>query len=388
MTALLLAGRYRLRDVLSSTAMAEVWSAVDTVLDRRIVVKLLAPDADRERFEREARAVAALAHPNIVELFDFGEQERPYMVFEHLEGGSLEEQLTERAAFSEDEVLRIASDVAAGLAHAHERGVVHRDLKPGNILFGAEGRLKIADFGIARVQGTDTLTDAGTVLGTAAYISPEQVRGEETTPATDVYSFGVILYRLLAGRLPFEAESPTELATLHRDAEPPPLVRGRLAPLVMAALAKDPVQRPSDGAALLDALDGSPAADTATTEIGPPPRSPVRRGSRRTLALALSAIFLTACGVAAAVLLTDRPASAPAGPPTRALHTSTTAASQSGPTSTSTASTSTSSPGRTAPLTTPTVRTVTTVTSPAPPPSIPVTTQPLTTTTAPTTTGP
>jgi serine/threonine-protein kinase len=140
------------------------------------------------------------------------------MVFEFLAGGSLDDRLVNGDELVSGEVMSVAREVAAGLAHAHERGVVHRDIKPGNIMFDAEGRAKIADFGIARVLGKDTLTDAGTLLGTAAYISPEQVRGEQATPASDVYSFGVILYRLLAGRLPFEAASSLELAALHRDA--------------------------------------------------------------------------------------------------------------------------------------------------------------------------
>ncbi|HMI29510.1 MAG TPA: serine/threonine-protein kinase, partial [Gaiellaceae bacterium] len=151
MASPLLAGRYRLQEVLSTTSMAEVRLAFDEALGRGVVVKLLAPDADRTRFEREARAVAALAHPNIVQLFDFGDEERRYMVFEYLAGGSLEERLTHAEALSDDEVDRIARDVAAGLAHAHEHGVVRRDLKPGNILFDSEARSKIADFGIARV---------------------------------------------------------------------------------------------------------------------------------------------------------------------------------------------------------------------------------------------
>src|SRR6266542_1449892 len=157
MASSLLAGRYRLQEVLSTTPMAEVRVAHDEVLDRRVVVKLLAADADRTRFEREARAVAALAHPNIVQLFDFGNEERRYMVFEYLAGGSLEERLAHGVAISDDEAARIVSDVAAGLAHAHARGVVHRDLKPGNILFDSEARSKIADFGIAVIQAADTL---------------------------------------------------------------------------------------------------------------------------------------------------------------------------------------------------------------------------------------
>jgi serine/threonine-protein kinase len=261
MTAAELAGRYRLEETLSTTAMAEVRAATDLDLGRRVVVKLLAPDADRPRFEREARAAAALAHTNIVQLFDYGEESgRPYMVFEYLPGGSLEERLADAGPLSEDEIARVATDLASGLAHAHERGVVHRDLKPANVLFDAEGRAKIADLGIAQLRGADTLTDAGTVLGTAAYISPEQTRGEPATPASDVYAFGVVLYRLLSGRLPFEASSPAELAAMHREAEPPPLTSIRrdvpagLAALAMAVLAKAPESRPPDGVALLRAL--------------------------------------------------------------------------------------------------------------------------------------
>jgi serine/threonine protein kinase len=209
MASSLFAGRYRLEDVLSTTVMADVRTARDVVLDRRVVVKLLAAEADRSRFEREAQAAAALAHPNIVQLFDYGEAEgRPYIVFEYLPGGSLEARLAGGRALPDGETARVAAEIAAGLAHAHRRGVVHRDLKPGNVLFDAEDRAKIADFGIAQLAGAVTLTDAGTVLGTAAYISPEQTRGEPATPASDAYSLGVVLYRMLTGRLPFESESP------------------------------------------------------------------------------------------------------------------------------------------------------------------------------------
>jgi eukaryotic-like serine/threonine-protein kinase len=216
-----------------------------------------------------------LSHPNIVEVFDFGEEPRWYMVFEYLPGGSLEEKLTQGVAFSDDDVARIARDIAAGLAHAHERGVVHRDLKPANILFDAEERSKIADFGIARVQGTDTLTDAGTVLDTAAYISPEQVRGEHPTPATDIYSLGVILYRLLAARLPFEAETATELAALHRDAEQPPLRAGVIAAVALAALAKTHYSGP------LTVRPCSAHSTEPPARTPRPRRSPVRLSPQR-----------------------------------------------------------------------------------------------------------
>jgi serine/threonine-protein kinase len=344
MAAPLVGGRYRLERILSSTVMAEVWLASDTELDRKVVVKRLASGAERERFTREARAVAALSHPNILHLFDFGdERDRPYMVFEYLAGGSLEDRLQEGGRLSNDEIANVAHEIAEGLAHAHERGVVHRDLKPGNVLFDRDGRSKIADFGIARVQGRDTLPEAGTILGTAAYISPEQVKGEPATPASDVYSFGVILYRLLAGRLPFEAATPMKLAALHRDAEPPPLPPGRdgvgpLSALVMAALAKEPSRRPADGAALIGALDGQAVLEAGTTAILQPP-VPLGAPRRRAPVVAgLSVVAgLAAAGVLAAILLNGGPASAPAVP----VRSSKTATAANPPTDTSTATAST-----------------------------------------------
>src|SRR5436190_17492065 len=215
-----IAGRFRLREALGG-GMAEVWLADDTELGRPVVVKLLGADAERARFEREARAAASLAHPNIVQIYHYGEWNgRPYMVLGHLPGGTLEERLR-GGALADAETERIARDIAAGLAHAHARQLVHRDLKPANILFDGEGRAKIADFGIARLGGAGTLTEAGTVLGTAAYISPEQAGGERATPASDIYSFGVILFVMLTGRLPFRADDPYELARMHQTQPPP-----------------------------------------------------------------------------------------------------------------------------------------------------------------------
>src|SRR6266516_1273727 len=233
-------GRYRLDSLLGTGGMSEVWRAEDQELERRVALKLLAPDADRARFDREARAAASLAHPNITQLYDYGEAEgRPYMVLEYLPGGSLEDRLEEGTPLPDADAAHIASEIAAGLAHAHARGLVHRDLKPANVLFDSEGRAKIADFGIARLGQGGTLTEAGTVLGTAAYISPEQAAGEPATPASDVYSFGVILFRMLTGRLPFEADEPFELVRLHRDAPPPPVASLRPdAPPRLARLAE------------------------------------------------------------------------------------------------------------------------------------------------------
>src|SRR3954468_14183595 len=272
-----IAGRYRLADLLGRGGMSEVWSAEDQELGRRVAIKLLAPNADTLRFEREARAVASLGHPNITQLYDYGEENgRPYMVLEYLSGGTLEDRLKARKPLPDAETLAIATGVAAGLAQAHARGVVHRDLKPANVLFDDEGRPKIADFGIARLGGAGTLTEAGTLLGTAAYISPEQAQGLAATPASDVYSFGVILYRMLTGRLPFEADSALELARMHVNEPAAPVLDARpdappaLAALADASLAKDPEARPADGRALVAALGsgGTTLAEAATVVGG------------------------------------------------------------------------------------------------------------------------
>src|SRR5438067_2125660 len=274
-----IAGRYRLHELLGRSGMSEVWRAEDLELGRDVALKLLAPDADTARFEREARAVASLGHPNVMQLYDYGEDNgRPYMVLEYVPGGTLEDRLasTKGKPLPDAETRVISAGMAAGLAHAHSRGVIHRDLKPANVLFDEEGRPKLADFGIARMAaGEGTLTEAGTVLGTAAYISPEQASGAPATSASDVYSFGVILYRMLTGRLPFESADPLTLVALHRDAEPPPLRRSRpdapalLESTATAALAKDPAARPRDGRAPLAALGVDAGDPTAPTTVRP-----------------------------------------------------------------------------------------------------------------------
>ncbi len=263
MTRATIAGRYRLEQLIGAGGMSEVWRATDFELERVVAVKLLAAEADPMRFESEALAVAALTHPNICALYDYGGSDgRPYMVLEHLPGGSLEDRLA-RGRLPDDETLRIATEVAAGLAHAHSRGVVHRDLKPLNVLFDAEGRAKIADFGIARAGSATGTTEPGTVLGTAAYISPEQVSGRDATSASDVYAFGVILFRMLTGRLPFESADGLAVAAMHRDDSPPPVSElrpdapPRLESVAAAALAKSPADRPRNGAALVAELPAS-----------------------------------------------------------------------------------------------------------------------------------
>jgi serine/threonine protein kinase len=304
----LVAGRYRLDTLLGGGGMSEVWLAEDTQLGRRVALKFLGRDADPARFEREAHAVAALADPNICRLYDYGEADgRPFMVLEFLPGGTLEERLSPGEPYPDEETERLARELASGLAHAHARGLVHRDLKPANVLFDEEGRAKIADFGIARLGGARTLTETGTLLGTAAYISPEQAQAQPATPASDVYAFGVILYRLLSGRLPFEAESPVELARMHIHERPSPVREVRpdappnLAALADAALAKDPAGRPPDGAALVEALAADATALEAPTLVAGP-RRPERRLGPIPLPLAVAAVVLAAIAVAGALV--------------------------------------------------------------------------------------
>jgi serine/threonine protein kinase len=416
-----IAGRYRLDAVLGRGGMSEVWRAEDGELGRLVAIKLLAPDADHARFEREARAVASLGHPNIMQVYDYGEWEgRPYMVLECLPGGTLEDRLAAGKPLPDDEAAAVAAGTVAGLAHAHSRGVIHRDLKPANVLFDDEGRPKLADFGIARLAaGEGTLTEAGTVLGTAAYISPEQAAGEPASAASDVYSFGVILYRMLTGRLPFVAANPMELVRLHRDEQPPPLEAARpdappqLAAVVAAALAKDPRDRPHDGAALAALLGLAPTtASAATTALladdatrvlptAPPPQprdpepaaAPPPRRSRAPLATALL-LLLAAAGGALAYAMTRSGSPVPGVAstttlPTKTRHTTpTTTAATTQAATQQTTSAQTTTEQTTSAQTTTQARTTApppTTTAPPPPTTLATTVVPPTTTEPPTT---
>jgi serine/threonine-protein kinase len=422
-----IAGRYRLIEPLGRGATSSVWLAEDTELERRVAVKLLSPAADRARFEREARSAAALSHPNLCALYDYGESEgKPFMVLEYLPNGSLEERLAGGSPLADADVARVAAEIAAGLAHAHGRGLVHRDLKPANVLFDSEGRAKIADFGIARMGADGTLTEAGTVLGTASYISPEQAGGKPAGPASDVYSFGVILFRMLTGRLPFVAANAMEVVRMHRDDRPPAVSDFRtdapagLELLTAAALAKDPAQRPRDGSAVLAALRGGDTAATivaargvvaadnaatstaaATQVIRPRPRG--TGAGRRTafVAAALVMLALLGGGLALALVLTGGSSGGGKGTTLPGLSlptvstvpgsTATTApaTSTTGPTTTQATTTQAAT---TAATTTPATATRSTTTAPVTLPTIPPTTAvlPPTTTAAPppTTTAP
>jgi eukaryotic-like serine/threonine-protein kinase len=384
-----IAGRYRLERRLGAGGMSEVWAAEDLELDRTVAVKLLAPEADPARFEREARAAAGLSHPNICALYDYGEDSRRrYMVLEYLPGGTLEERLASGRPLPDADTERIAREIAAGLAHAHDRGLVHRDLKPSNVLFDAEGRAKIADFGIVYMDAAPGLTEAGTVLGTAAYISPEQAAGGPATPASDVYAFGVILFRMLTGRLPFEAPDALTVALMHRDRPPPPVSELRadapplLESLAMASIAKRPADRPADGRALLAELGRPtlPLDETAvTTRLAVPPPASSKR--KRTALFAVAVAVLAAVGVALAVGL----GSDDSGPMPPAS-TSTTTATSRPATTTSPVFTPAPSTAETTSTEATTAATTAATTTTAPATTIPTTTTPATTIAPPPTT--
>jgi hypothetical protein len=394
-----IAGRYRLDELLGRGGMSEVWCATDLELGRRVALKLLAPNEDDARFEREARAFAALAHPNVTRLYDYGKHDdRPFMVLEYLPGGTLEDLLRANGRLADADTHRTANEIAAGLAHAHARGVVHRDLKPSNVLFDDEGRAKLADFGIASMAAGDgTLTEAGTVMGTAAYISPEQAAGLAATPASDVYSFGVLLFRMLTGHLPFESDDPLALVLHHRDDDPPQVSAYRddapplLASTADATLAKDPAVRPPDGDALLDALGGAaaPAAAFAVedaTQVMPAVGAARRRRLAGAVAITALAVLALAGGMLAYVLTRPPSNQVPAGnltPLTGATSTRhrqpttqpaavTHALSTTAPATTTTARTTTHRAATTRPATT-------TVPAPLPPPTYGTTTYATTT---------
>ena len=242
--------RYRVEQTLGTGAMGTVVLAHDIVLDRRVAVKVLADnlaahDDFRQRFLREARLAARLCHPNIVQVFDAGENGRPFLVMEYVDGKTVADRLACGLGFSDDEVLALAADLSAGLAHAHAMGIVHRDVKPHNVLLGPDGVSKLADFGIARALEDHGLTEVGTVLGTAHFMAPEQAAGAPVGPPADVFALGAVLRHVAGDSLPTKLE-----------------------PLVEAALAAEPGARPS--AAELNASLSAMPSDTAPTEIAQP----------------------------------------------------------------------------------------------------------------------
>ncbi len=375
-----LSGRYETGQKLGSGGMSNVYMATDRILERTVAVKILAEhlsDDERfvARFKREALAVAKLIHPNIVQVYDTGVDDgRHYIVMEYVEGRSGAQILQRQGPVEPETAAEIGIQACAGLDYAHRRGIIHRDVKPGNLMVtggpvgGGEMTVKLTDFGIARAIEQTRITQVGSVVGTAAYLSPEQVRGEEATPATDVYALGVVLYQFLTGRLPYEGSTLAELAVRQQNEKPlPPStyndeVPEPLGAAVLRALEGDPHRRyasadelcsglqmglegadvslPEDGTAATNVLGAETAAtrhlerDTGPTEYRPapsqtrrpeprvapaprptprsgPPAAPKRSGFSRFVrfVLALVALVLVAAAVATAVIVaTDKAA--------------------------------------------------------------------------------
>ncbi|HEU4831783.1 MAG TPA: protein kinase [Actinomycetota bacterium] len=287
-----LGDRYELGPVLGQGGMARVHQGLDRQLGRQVAIKVLAPPFDRdgefvERFRREARAAAGLSHPNIVAVFDSGSDDGThFIVTELVEGETLADRLRRDGPMPPADAVAVAVDIARALAAAHARGLIHRDIKPGNVMLLPDGRVKVVDFGIARAAGSDTLTNTGVVLGSTAYLSPEQAGGQPVGERADLYSLGCLLYEMLTGHVPFSADTP--IATMYRhvneDAPPPSTiapVQHELEDVVLRCLEKDPKRRFASAAELEAALLAVPLArggDTMRLEnVGAAETQPVGR---------------------------------------------------------------------------------------------------------------
>lgn len=315
-------GRYVLKDLLGRGGMAEVWGATDKRLNREVAVKSLASQMAEDpgflvRFFSEAQSVARISHPHVIQVLDFGQHEdRPFLVMEHAPGGSLDDLQAERLTV--ERALELTTQVAEGVGAAHRVGLVHRDIKPGNILLDAHGEAKIADFGISSNSVGERMTATGAAIGSPHYISPEQVSGHMATPASDVYSLGIVLYQLLTGRRPFEGDNVTAVAIAHVDRipEPPSVHAPEIEPwldvLVLRCLDKEPEARFQDGDALARAIRAAYAgsyvpAGALTSRRGEEPsvdweheEEPPARRSLVGIGLILLLLGLASAGVVAA----------------------------------------------------------------------------------------
>ncbi|MGW4794785.1 protein kinase domain-containing protein [Nonomuraea sp. NPDC004297] len=256
-----LRNRYLLLSRIATGGMGEVWRARDELLGREVAVKILrshiyVDPTFRERFRNEARLTAALADPGVAQIFDYGEQsDLAYLVMELVHGEPLSAILARNGAVGPEVALDVVHQTARALHAAHSAGIIHRDIKPGNLLVTPEGIIKVTDFGIARALEAAPVTQTGTVLGTAQYVSPEQAQGFPLTPATDLYSLGVVAYECLSGRTPFRGDNQVAIALQHLNEQPPPLgvdVPAPVRELVTALLAKEPGQRPPGAAEVAD----------------------------------------------------------------------------------------------------------------------------------------
>ena len=343
-----LSGRYRLESKLGSGGMSTVYLARDSTLERWVAVKVMhremsdQPD-QIERFRREARAVAQLSHPNVVAVIDAGEDGgHPYIVFEYVDGETLKQRIERAGPLPVDEATAYAIEIGRGLSAAHSRRLVHRDVKPQNVLIDSEGRAKVTDFGIARSLEADGLTQTGRVLGTTDYVSPEQAMGRGVDARTDIYSLGVLLYEMLTGEVPFTAETVVGVAMKHVNEPMPdvqkkrPEVSSALAAVVERATAKEPTKRYPDMASCLADLEAALEVEVAraggshgeaTSVLDTVPRK--RRRILTTRRVSAAGVFIVLAATAAALLITaltgkkesPAPAPAPTGAPIQITRT-------------------------------------------------------------------
>ena len=317
----MIAGRYRIVEAIGRGGMGEVYRATDEVLGREVAVKLMLPVPETlavsQRFLREARAAARIRDPHVVVAYDFGTHEDcSYLAMELVTGRTVGDELRRTGPLPAERAEGIVRQAAAGLAAAHRQGIVHRDVKPGNLLLAADGLVKVADFGIVRFldEGTTTLTSTGQIVGTTYFLAPERALGKPAGPASDVYALGCVLYQLVTGRLPFVAEEPASILFQHVQHQPTPPselrpdLTAEFEALIFWMLAKDPARRPT-AAQLAAGAKPPPAAEpetAATTVIS------VRRAPRRTVFAGVGAALALALSAAAGLALDTRGVDLPA----------------------------------------------------------------------------
>jgi eukaryotic-like serine/threonine-protein kinase len=328
MIGTVLSGRYRLEAKLGSGGMSTVYLGSDQTLDRQVAVKVMhremSEQADQlERFRQEARAVAKLSHPNVVSVIDAGEDGGyPYIVFEYVEGETLKQRIAREGALDPQEAIAYAIEIARGLSVAHARNMVHRDIKPQNVLIDSEGRAKLTDFGISRQLEQDGMTATGRVLGTTDYVAPEQAMGRGADPRSDIYSLGVVLYEMLVGQVPFSADSQVGVAMKHINEELPDVQRRRpevsaaVALVVERATAKDPGERYQDVGEMIDDLStaleveaaraGSTTGEaTSVLDALPPPKRELSSRSRWSWAAILGLVLVAGVTLLAVELISS-----------------------------------------------------------------------------------